>query len=235
MNRRLMATTLALGVAAAAGVRAAEPAAPSGVLHVAASAQLEVVRDLLAVTFTTSRDGADAQAVQAALKQALDAALVEARAAARPGQLDVRTGNFAVHPRYSSKGQPAGWQGTAELVVEGRDTAAIGQLAGRITTLTVARVAQGLSRGAREQVEADVAAQAIKAFRAKAAAYAQQFGYAGWGVREVHVSDSGDRGVQPVLMRAGAAMAEAAAAPLPIEAGRAVVTVTVNGSVQMTK
>jgi hypothetical protein len=41
--------------------------------------------------------------------------------------------------------------------------------------------------------------------------------------------------VQPVLMRAGAAMSEAAAAPLPVEAGKAVVAVSVNGSVQMTK
>jgi predicted secreted protein len=217
----------------AAAVCAAEPASPSGVLNLAASAQAEVTRDLLAVTFTTSREGADAGAVQAALKQALDAALAEAKKAAKPGAVDVRTGNFSVHPRYAPKGQAMGWQGTAELVVEGRDLAAIGQLAGRITTLTVARVSQGLSREAREQVEGEVAAQAIRAFRAKASAYAQQFGYAGFTVRDVHVADGG--GVQPVLMRAGAAMSEAAAAPLPVEAGKAVVVVSVNGSVQMTK
>lgn len=234
MKHRLLGAALAAAISVSAGARASEAAAPAGVLHVAASAQVEVVRDLLTVTFTTSRDGSEAQAVQTALKQALDAALAEARAAVRPGQLDVRTGNFSVYFRYSSRGQPAGWQGTAELVVEGRDLAAIGQLVGRITTLTVARVAQGLSREAREQVEADVAAQAIKAFRAKASAYAQQFGYAGYSVREIHVADGGDRGVQPVMMRASA-MAESAAAPLPVEAGKAVVAVTVNGSVQMTK
>lgn len=231
-----MKPTRVLALAAlfcATAVRAAEPAAPSGVLNLAASAQAEVTRDLLAVTFTTSREGADAGAVQAALKQALDAALAEAKKAAKPGAVDVRTGNFSVHPRYAPKGQAMGWQGTAELVVEGRDLAAIGQLAGRITTLTVARVSQGLSREAREQVEGEVAAQAIRAFRAKAAAYAQQFGYAGFTVRDVHVADGG--GVQPVLMRAGAAMSEAAAAPLPVEAGKAVVAVSVNGSVQMTQ
>jgi len=231
-----MKPTRVLALAAlfcATAVRAAEPAAPSGVLNLAASAQAEVTRDLLAVTLTTSREGADAGTVQAALKQALDAALAEAKKAAKPGAVDVRTGNFSVHPRYAPKGQAMGWQGTAELVVEGRDLAAIGQLAGRITTLTVARVSQGLSREAREQVEGEVAAQAIRAFRAKAAAYAQQFGYAGFTVRDVHVADGG--GVQPVLMRAGAAMSEAAAAPLPVEAGKAVVAVSVNGSVQMTQ
>ncbi len=213
---------------------AAEGAAPAGVLNLAASAQAEVTRDLLAVTFTTTREGADANTVQSALKQALDAALAEAKKAAKPGAVDVRTGNFSIHPRYAPKGQPLGWQGTAELVVEGRDMAAIGQLAGRITTLTVARVSQGLSREAREQVEGEVAAQAIRAFRARAAAYAQQFGYAGFSVREVHVGGGDARPFDaPMAMRS--ASVEAAAAPLPIEAGKAVVAVSVNGSVQMTK
>ena len=232
-----MKPTRVLALAAlfcAAAVCAAEPASPSGVLNLAASAQAEVTRDLLAVTFTTSREGADAGAVQAALKQALDAALAEAKKAAKPGAVDVRTGNFSVHPRYAPKGQAMGWQGTAELVVEGRDLAAIGQLAGRITTLTVARVSQGLSREAREQVEGEVAAQAIRAFRARAAAYAQQFGYAGFTVREVHVGGGDARPFDaPMAMRS--ASMEATAAPLPVEAGKAVVAVSVNGSVQMTK
>ena len=49
-----------------------------------------------------------------------------------------------MNPRYSPKGQLNGWQGTAELVIEGRDLTGIGQLAGRIQSMTIARVAQGL-------------------------------------------------------------------------------------------
>ena len=47
--------------------------------------------------------------------------------------------------------------------------AAIGQLTGRITTMTVARVGYRLSREASRKVEGDIAAEAIAAFRAKAA------------------------------------------------------------------
>ena len=126
--------------------------------------------------------------MQAQLKQALDAALAEAKKAARPGQVDVRTGNFSLYPRYARRQRHHGWQGSAELVVEGRDMAAIGQLAGRIATMTIASVGYRLSREASEKVESEVAAEAIARYRAKAGEYAKQFGYAGYAIREVNVS-----------------------------------------------
>ena len=59
-----------------------------------------------------SREGPDANAIQAQLKTALDTALTEAKKAAQPGQLDVRTGNFS---------EPIGSRSRA-----GSDTSAIG-------------------------------------------------------------------------------------------------------------
>ena len=89
-----------------------------------------------------------------------------------------------------------------------------------------------LSREGREKVEADVTAQAIARFRARADVVAKQFGFAGYGVREVAVSsDSGSMQPQP-LMRAQA-MRSGADEALPVEAGKATVTATVSGSVQL--
>src|SRR4051812_30472773 len=91
----------------------AEGAVLRGVVNLGATASIEVPRDLLSITFSTARDGVDAGAVQALLKQALDAALNEARKVARPGQLDVQTGTFSILPRYAPKGGGInGWQGT---------------------------------------------------------------------------------------------------------------------------
>ncbi|MDH5540886.1 MAG: SIMPL domain-containing protein, partial [Rhizobacter sp.] len=73
--RVLLPPSLALVALPALG---ADPAAPQGVVHLSTNASIEVTKDLLTVTLSTSRDGQDAATVQAQLKQALDAALAEA-------------------------------------------------------------------------------------------------------------------------------------------------------------
>ena len=216
---------------------------PQNVISLSASATVEVHKDWLTVVFSTTREGNDAAVVQAQLKQALDAALTEARKVARPGQLEVQTVGFSLYPRYappipkgSSSGLPggiSGWQGSTELIVQGRDTQAISQLTGRVQTLSIARTGFSLSREAREKVEADVTADAIARFRARADAAAKLFGFAGYAVREVAVSaDGGQMQSQPMVVRSQAMKASGDEA-LPVEAGKAVVTATVSGSVQM--
>lgn len=221
---------LPLGMAATAQT----PPAPQGVLNITASATVEVPHDWMSVTLATTREGTDAASVQHQLKLAVDAALAEARKVAKPGQVEVQTGAFSIFPRYGTKGTMTGWQGQTEMVVEGRDMGAIAQLTGRIGSLTIARVSQGLSREAREKVEAEVSANAVARFRARAAELARQFGYAGYVVREVNVSaDAPPVGIMP-MARGKVMMAQAdAGEALPVEAGKGTVTATVSGSVQM--
>lgn len=236
MNPKLMgaiALTLSLPLAS---VQAQAQTPRRDALNLSVSANQEVTRDVLSLVFSTTKEGADAGAVQAALKQALDAALAEARKAAKPGQVEVQTGNFSLYPRYAPKGGGInGWAGSAELLVEGKDATAIAQLSGRISTLSIARVGWGLSREAREKVEADVAAQAISRFKARAADYSRQFGYGVYSIGEVSVNTQ-DGGVMPMAAPAmrykSAALVEEA---LPVEAGKATVSVTVSGVVQMSK
>ncbi len=207
---------------------------PQNVASLSASATVEVAQDWLTVVFSTTREGGDAALVQRQLAQALDAALAEARKAARPGQVEVRTGGFSLAPRYSPKGGGiTGWQGSTELVVEGRDSTAIAQLTGRVQTLTISRVGHSLSREARGKVEGEVAAMAIERFRARADAVSRQFGFTGYTVREVAVnSDAGNDAPLPRMrLQASAVMGEGAA--LPVEAGKTTVTANVSGSVQM--
>jgi predicted secreted protein len=227
-----------LGSAAQAQTAAvvAVPAEPRGVVSLSSTSTVELPRDLMTLVMTVTRDGADAGAVQSQLKQALDAALAEARKAARPGQVDVQTGNFSLFPRYGQRGAISGWQGNAELVIEGKDMPAISQLAGRINTMTVARVGYGLSREAREKVEADATAAAVERFRNRAADMARLFGYTGWTVREVNVTSADAAAPQPMFRaRTMAADAAVASEALPVEAGKGTVTISVSGTVQLTK
>lgn len=207
---------------------------PQNVLALSAQASADVTQDLLTIVLSATREGPDAAVVQSQLRQVLDAALADARRAARPGQVDLRTGQFGVYPRYSARGALSGWQGTAELVIEGRDMPAISQLAGRLAGMTVSRVGYGLSKEAREKAEADIAAQAIQRFKARAEEYARQFGFGGWGIREVNVGQADAIPMQqPMFRRAMATQTAPSDESVPVEAGRTTVTVAVNGSVQM--
>jgi predicted secreted protein len=225
---------LAIALAAIAwnGFALAETPPPQNVLTLSATGTVDAPQDLIMISLTASRDGADASAVQAQLKAVLEAALAEAKRAAQPREMDVRTGAFSVGPRYTSQGRIDGWRGTVEIVLEGRDFARIAQMAGRLPGMTVANIGFGLSREQRSRVEGEAQQLAIERFKAKAAELARGFGFAGYGLREVNVS-SNDYVPGPRPMAMARQVAAAEAAPVPVEAGKTAVTVTVSGSVQL--
>ena len=208
-------------------------AAPQNVVQLSASGSVEVPQDLLAITLSTTREGADATAVQTQLKTALDAALSEARKQAAPGQMDVRTGPFSLYPRYGRDGKITNWVGSAELVLEGRDFSRIAATGGRIQSLTVSQTRFSLSREQRERVEGEAQTQAIDRFKARAGEIAKSFGFTGFSLREVSVN-SNDQGPMPrPRLMAMDARSAAPDAPVPVEAGRSTVSVIVSGSIQL--
>ena len=232
-SKTLTRALIAAGaIALVPAVSNAEPA-KTDVLALSASATTEVARDLLQLRFSTTREGKEAAAVQNELKQALDGDRIE---------VDLQAGNLSVYPRYgqvkpgtSGSPQITGWQGSVELLVQGRDMEAISKLSGRIQSLAIANVSYGLSREAREKAENEVVSQAIASYKAKASVYAQQFGYAGYRIGEVSVNADQP---MPVMMAAAPrfkAMAAAADEALPVESGKATVTVNVSGNVVMTR
>jgi predicted secreted protein len=229
---RLLAAGAALAAAGSVLAQTAVVPAPQNVLQLMAAGAVEVQQDLLSMTLTTTRDAADAATVQAQLKTALDAALAEAKKSAQPGQLDVRTGNFSLSPRYTKDGKINGWQGSTELVLEGRDFPRITQAAGRVTTLTVGNVGFGLSREQRAKTEAEAQNIAIDNFKQKAGELAKGFGFSGYTLREVSVNANDSGPIRPRMM-AMQAKSFSSDSAVPVEAGKTSVVVNVSGSVQL--
>ncbi len=205
---------------------------PQNLVTLAASATSEVQQDLLQINMSITKEGQDAAAVQAQLKAAVDAALAVAKPQVQDGQMEVRTGQFSLYPRHDRAGKISGWQGTAEVVLEGKDFARISQVAGRINTLVIANVGFGLSRAARQKAESAIQTEAIAAFKTKAEGIAKAFGFSGYTLREVNVN-AADQGFTPQrgqMMQAKSSMSDSA---VPVEAGKTQVTVQVGGSVQL--
>ena len=167
------------------------------------------------------------------MRQATESALAEAKKAASAGAMEVRTGAFGLQPRYGRDGKINGWQGSSELVLEGRDFARIGTTAGKIQTLTISNAGFSLSRELRAKAEAEAQGLAIERFKTKATDIARGFGFAAYALREVSIN-ANDQGFFPrqgaMAMALKSSMADA---PVPMEAGKSAVVVSVSGTVQL--
>lgn len=240
--RSAVAPVLAAGLVLIASVgpsvaAAQESALPQNRVSLAATATVDVMLDTLTVVLRVQREGSEAAAVQAQLKQVLDQALTEARRQAAPDAMEVRTGGFNLGPRYGKAMKVVGWSGMAELVVEGRDVARVASTVGRLNEMVVVETGYSLSRQRREQLESELMARAIQRYRAQASEVAKQFGMSGYSLGEINVQlgepDGGGRRPMMAFKALAAPMAESA--PLPTEGGKGTLSATVQGTVLLTR
>jgi predicted secreted protein len=203
------------------------------VLHLSASAQTEVPQDWLVMVLSVQREGMQAPAVQKQLNTVLAAALAGATPQNKPGSVEIKTGDMNVSPRYGRDGKINGWQGSAQLVLQGRDAIQIATLAGQLTDWTVSQIDWRLSAVRKQESETRIQAEAVERFQGKAQSLTQQFGFARYTLKEVRVSaqETGE-GIMPRRVSM-APMDAPSAAPVPTLAGKSLVVVNISGSIQL--
>ncbi|MDO8320492.1 SIMPL domain-containing protein [Rhodoferax sp.] len=206
------------------------PSLPTQRVSLSSSATVQVPQDELTLTLSTQREGGDAQDVQNQLKLALDAALTLARRQAQSPLMSVSTGRFGLSPRHDRNGKLVGWQGSAELVLQGNDFVRISQTAAQLQTLSVASVVFGLSASQRQGAQSKAQSQAIEQFQKSASEIAKSFGFAGYTLGDIQVDANQAGPVRPYMM-ATSVRSVAEEAPVPLEAGLSHVSVNVSGSV----
>lgn len=230
---KLLAACAVITGVGGAFAQISSPVELHNVVQLASSGVVDVQQDLLTVTLGSTKDGADPASVQAQVRQALETALAVAKKTEQAGAMEVHTGAFNLQPHYGRDGKITGWVGSAELVLEGRDFVRIGAAAGKIQTLTVSNTAFSLSREARSRVETQAQEMAIGQFKVKANDIAHSFGFGGYTLRQVSVSaNDQNAGPRPRFM-AAEMKTLASDAPVPLEAGKTSVVVSVSGSVQL--
>ena len=229
----LCALVLAWGWHAAVQAQALPAAEATQVVSLSASAQQEVQQDWLTVVVHASLEGSEPVAVQNQLKAVVEQALAQVRPQVQAQSFEVRTGQFGIYPRHGDKGRLLGWQGQADVVIEGRDFAKVSQAAAQVPRMVVTQAVFSLSRQARQQLEAEVQSQAVQKFRQRAQQLAQDFGFSGYTLRQVSVGsvDRPEPMLQARAMLADAPMAGATA--IPLAAGKDEVRITVSGSIQL--
>lgn len=200
-------------------------------VNLASSASVQVAQDLLTMSLSVVREGNDAHTLQTQINAAIESALQVARRESKPGQMEVRSGQFSLSPRYGRDGKLTGWQGSASLILEGRDFSRITETAGRLQTLTVASIGFGLTPEQFQAAQTKAQAQAIAKFRSNATEIAKGFGFSDYTLGDVHIGAETPAPMMLQRMLASASMASEG--PIAAEGGTSNVTVTVSGSVQL--
>ncbi|KUY50335.1 MULTISPECIES: SIMPL domain-containing protein [unclassified Burkholderia] len=206
---------------------------PAGVLSLSSQASADMPQDIIHITLFYEQQAKDPDSLTSALNQRADAALSQAKSVSG---LSAHTGAFSVYPSTDRDGKISAWRGRTEVALESRDIAAASKLAGQLSNLMqVANVEFSLSPEAQRTAEQKLTTEAIKSFRARADEAAKAFGYSSYTIRDVNVGSG--RNVQPYTrvmeMAAGPIGSAKMSAPIAVEGGKATVSVTVNGSVQM--
>ncbi|WP_175733557.1 SIMPL domain-containing protein [Burkholderia ambifaria] len=242
-KKTALALSLALAAAVPVALTLASPAAhaqaanphfpePAGVLSLSSQASADVPQDIIHITLFYEQQAKDPGSLTSALNQRADAALAQAKGMSG---VTAHTGAFSVYPSTDRDGKISAWRGRTEVVLESRDFAAASKLAGQLSNqMQIANVEFSLSPEAQRAAEQKLTTEAIKSFRARADEAAKAFGYGSYSIRDVNVG--GGRNVQPyprMMAMAAAPMDAKMSAPIAVEGGKATVSVTVNGSVQM--
>ncbi|MFN7834260.1 MAG: SIMPL domain-containing protein [Burkholderiaceae bacterium] len=196
-------------------------------LHLEANAQAEVATDLASVQWFCEVSDSSAAAASSRASALLTEALGKLDGAT--AVLQRRTGLKTYTNNYSN-GKIAGWRARAEITLEGTDFVELSKAGQRIAgPFAIGNIGYRLSDTARKREEARLTAEAVSEFRDKAAQAARFFGFSGYELAEVQVSQSQAPELPQRMMMVGAARADT---PAPLEGGLQTLQVSVRGAVQ---
>lgn len=201
-------------------------------LTLQAQAVTKVQQDTVVLTLARQVD-ADSQAeVGRQLNVSLEAAMKVLR---DEKGVKVRNGGYSIWPQNDRDGRISTWRGRAEILLESKDFAKASTLAAKVQDqMPIDNIAFVLSDEAQAEHEGRLLQQAADAFRHRAEAAAQAFGFKGYEIRKIELGGGGVQyeAAMPRVMMMAAKAADGAAS-VPLEADTVTVSVSVNGTVAL--
>ena len=224
---------LALAACSFAAPRAvaAEPASPMRRVEFGVQSSREVANDWVRASVGVTDEDENAAKLADRVNQAMTWALERARA--RTG-ISAKSGGYATHPvNDARKGERRFWRASQELLLEGADPRVMSELLGELQSRVQLRsIDFTVSPAQRRKLEDELIDEALAAFRARADRVRKQLGSTGYEIVQISIGTAGGQPPVP-MMRAAMAMESAAVAPPALEAGTSVISVSVNGSIEL--
>jgi len=209
----------------------AQVSAEKPVAELSATVSSEVRQDQVQVVLAAQVQDDSAAKVNQQLSELVEAAK---KRLGSPQGVRISTGALQTYPRYDKDGKIDGWQGRAELILRSGDVSAVASSADKVTDLlAVANVNFSLSDVARRSEQGRLMDSVAQAFREKATTTARVFGFSGFQIKSLTVSESGEMVAHRSLMMSAMASDTLEKASLTLLPGVQTVSVTVTGLVEL--
>lgn len=193
-----------------------------------AEAVTEVAQDTVRITLAAEVRDSEQAEVAAALSRTVDSVMQQVKG--KEG-IKAYSGNFQVWPMNDKDGRISNWRGRAEIVLESMDFEAASKLAAEVADrMPISNLAFSVAPRERARYEAELLQEAATAFRERAEALAQAFGYESYSIREVQLGGAG-ASYQPEARRMMAMAAADAAVAVPLEGGTERISLSVQGTI----
>ncbi len=224
MNRlSILKQTLAVFFLLIAGTVTASAAL---VIELASEASRPASNDLAQATVSAEASGATPGELSRQINHSIAEALKTAKGYPT---ITAKTSGTRTYPVYAKNGKIESWRMRSDISLESGDTAALSELLGKLqTSLGVSSLSMLPAPETRRKAENEAMLDAITLFKARSKLLAEAMGKS-YSITQLTVS-TGSHFVPPV-MRAARAMSAEAAAPMPLESGDSLITVSVSGKI----
>lgn len=199
-------------------------------VSLSASAESEVENDLLVANLYSEHQSQHQKEVSEHVNKAVTWALEKSK---KIDGIKVQTTQYNTSPLYNKR-VITGWRARQGIRLESTDSASLGDLIGELQEkLLVGSINYGVSKETRDAAEEALTAQALAQFTKRAKMIAEQLGRDSYQIVQIHVNTQGGHPVPVSYATRGLASAEAKVSAPSIDAGVQNVTVSVNGTIEV--
>ena len=233
MNKAALATGTAALLTAMMGSAHAEPTGYDQ-LTFQTEVKEEVQNDEVRASMYKKAQATDAKTLATTLNTSINNAM---KIAKRYPSVTVSTGQQRTYPRYDKNDKIIGWTGQANIDLKSTDFAATSQLIADLQqTLVMENLNFGVSDAKKDALEQKLMTDASRAFQQQAKNLTRAWDARGYRVVTVNLNTNNNNYPRPMYsMRAESAAMDSAVPSQNFESGNSTISVTANGTIELTK
>lgn len=232
LNKAVMATGTACLLTAMIGSAHAEPTGYDQ-LSFQTEVKEDVANDEVRASLYKKAQAADSKSLATTLNTSINRALAIAK---RYPTVSVSTGQQSTYPRYDKNDKIIGWTGQANIDIKSTDFTATSQLIADLQeTLVMNNLNFGVSEIKQSTLEQKLMTEASRAFQQQAKNLTRAWDARGYRVVTVNLNTGNNNYPRPMYSSMRVADAESAVPSQNFESGNSTVSVTANGTIELTK